>query len=157
MPLQPERIFDPARPVFVRRFLVAAGRHLNPGDAFSWRQWALNERRVRQLFDAGKLTHDAPQRADLAGLQARDMAAAAPLTPAPTVEQETQDDDIHHVAVTTPAADPQPAATVESDGLDELTMAELRQIAAEENAPLRASKSAQRDAIRETRNANTAV
>ena len=156
MPLQPERRFDPARPLFVRRFLVAAGRHLNPGVAFSWHQWALNERRVRQLFDAGKLTHDTPQHADLAGLQARDMAASAPLTPAPTVEQETQDDDIQHVAVTAPAADTQPAPAVESDGLDELTMAELRQIAAEENAPLRASKIAQRDAIRETRNANAA-
>ncbi len=157
MPLQPERVFDPARPVFVRRFLVAAGRHLNPGEKFLWGQWAVNERRVRQLFDAGKLTHDAPQRADLAGLQARESVASIPLTPAPTIEQEGQDDDLHHVAVTTPAADAQSAPTVENDGLDELTMAELRQIAAEENAPLRASKSAQRDAIRETRNANAAV
>lgn len=156
MPLQPERIFDPARPVFVRRFLVAAGRHLNPGDVFSWRQWALNERRVRQLFDAGKLTHTPAPRADLAGLQAREMAVTSPVRAAPTIEQETQDDDIQHVAVTAAAANDTPIAPVESDGLYDLDMKQLREIAQTENAPFRTSRVAQREAIRETRSARSA-
>ena len=156
MPLQPERKFDPSRPLFVRRFLVAAGRHLNPGEAFLWRQWSVAERRVRQLFDSGKLMHDTAPKADLAGLQARESAASAPPTPAPTVVQEMQDDDIHHVAVTAPAAVEQPAAPAESDGLDALDMKQLRDIAQAENAPFRSSRTAQREAIREARNARPA-
>jgi hypothetical protein len=156
MPLQPERKFDPSRPLFVRRFFVAAGRHLNVEAEFLWRQWAVNERRVRQLFESGKLTHDVPQRADLAGLQARESTASAPRTVAPTVEQEMQDEDIHHVAVTAPAAVEQPAAPAESDGLDALDMKQLRDIAQAENAPFRSSRTAQREAIREARNARPA-
>lgn len=147
----PERKFDPTKPLVVRRFFVAAGRHFSPGDAFDWRRMSLAQRRVMQLFDNGKLMHaDAPPAAasDLAGLQAREMVGR----PAPepvfnvekTVEQEMQDEDILAAAAFEPA-------TVFDDGLDLLDMKALRAIAEEENAPYRVSREAQREAIRENR------
>lgn len=147
----PERVFDPARTVYVRRPFVAAGRHLAVGAEFKWRQWALDQRRVRQLFDNGKLMHGTAMDSGLAAMQAREMVGR--ITPVPSVEQEMQDDDIHYVAVTTPAADepPAPAEQVTGDGLDELGMKELREIAQAEDAPFRVSREAQREAIRENR------
>lgn len=143
-----ERKFDPDQPVFVRRFFVAAGRHLEPGTPFKWRSWAIDQRRVRQLFEAGKLMHademvtlSVPAEADLAGLQAADQAAYAP---APSIEQEMQDEDIHHAAVTAPTEQ-------EADDLDALNLRELRAIAAEIGAPSRVSREDQREAIRERR------
>jgi hypothetical protein len=67
-----------------------------------------------------------------------------------------QDDDIHHIAVTATASDEQPSAPVEDDGLEELGMKELREIAVVENAPFRVSREAQREAIRENRRASAA-
>jgi len=135
MPLVPERVFDPTKPVVARRFFVAAGRHFNPGDAFDWKRSSVDQRRVRLLFDAGKIMH--PE------------GAAIEAAPKKVVETpiaiEVQDDDIHHIAVTAEAA------PVEDDGLEELGMKELREIAAVENAPFRVSREAQREAIRENR------
>jgi hypothetical protein len=139
-----ERAFDPARPVQARRFFVAAGRHFNPGDTFDWKRMAVAQRRVRQLFDAGKLMH-----------------GEAVVTPAPTIEQEIEDMDI----LTTAAApvDPLPPegehdeadtpAPPPVDDLDGLNMKELRVIAEAEDAPTRVSREAQREAIREHRRA----
>lgn len=154
MPLVPERTFDPTKPTFVRRFFVAAGRHYNPGDLFDWKRLSVDQRRVRLLFEAGKLQHTetAPTpKSNLAGLQAREMVAPAPpepevtdedvaemfATPAPTVEQEMADEDI--------------LAAAADDGLDDLNMKELRAIAEAEGAPYRVSRDAQREAIREHR------
>ena len=164
----PERVFDPARLVYVRRPFVAAGRHLDVGTEFKWRQWAIDVRRVRQLFDNGKLTHrDTPQAPDLAGLQARESAATVPLTPEPTVEQETQDDDLHHLAVTAVASDDQPAPAEQvtdeqtateqvADDLDGLNLKQLREIADQLGIPNRVSRQAQMDDIRAFRRANPA-
>lgn len=155
MALMPERKFDPAKPLVVRRMLVAGGRHFNPGDVFDWRRMSIAQRRVMQLFDNGKLMHAdtaAPTAgkpaSDLAGLQAREMVGR----PAPepvlnvekSVEQETQDEDILAAAAFEPA-------TVFDDGLDLLDMKALRAIAEEEGAPYRVSREAQREAIRENR------
>jgi hypothetical protein len=145
----PERIFDPNRPVIARRFFVAAGRHYQPGDAFDWTHLAVAQRRVRQLFDNGKLMHpDEPA-----------MPALAPKpVPAKTIEEEVEDEDIHHAAVTAAAPADEPSAAAKyvaaSDGLDDLNMKELRAIAEEEGAPFRVSRDDQRVAIRENRRAS---
>jgi hypothetical protein len=128
-----ERSFDPNRPVKVRRFFVAAGRHWEPGRAFPWKNMAIAQRRVKLLFDAGKLLHP----------ETEEVFEA---TPEPTIAQEMQDEDIQHIAV----SDEQPAAEP-VDELDGLTMPELRAIAEEEGAPTRVSRQAQREAIREHR------
>jgi hypothetical protein len=162
MPIAPERTFDPTKPLVVRRFFVAAGRHFNIGDAFDWRRMSVDQRRVRLLFEAGKLTHG-PEvstvtaqvvmpASDLAGLQARESAAnavAEAVTDAevialfggdvPTIEQEMADEDILALAA--------------SDGLDDMNMKDLRAIAEKEGAPYRVSREAQREAIRQHRNA----
>jgi hypothetical protein len=149
-----DRSFDPRRTVVARRFFVAAGRHYNPGDTFDWRRMSVDQRRVRLLFEAGKLMHpDAVEitPADWAGLQAREHATAAP-----SIEQEMQDEDVHHIAVTAAVADEQPATPVEADGLDDLNMKELRALADAEGAPFRVSRDAQREAIREARRVRAA-
>lgn len=136
------REFNPAVPVVVRRFFVAAGRHWNPGDQFDWPRLAIAQRRVKQLFENGKLMHVEPARkSDWAGLQAREMVGRS--TPAPTVQTEFEDDAILAAAVAEPDAP--------VDELDDLDMKALREIAAAEGAPTRVSREAQRAAIRENR------
>jgi len=143
------REFNPAAPVYVRRFFVAAGRHWNPGDVFDWQRLSVAQRRVKQLFDAGKLMHpEEMPKSDWAGLQARESAAPAPTpepTPAPTIETGVEDEGILAAA-----AEP-------IDELDDLTMPELRAIAEAEGAPTRVSRAAQREAIRENRKTKAGV
>lgn len=149
------REFHPAVPVYVRRFFVAAGRHWDPGDMFDWQRLAVAQRRVKQLFDAGKLMHEAPMpESDWAGLQARESASSAP-----SVQTEAEDETILAAASEGTAGDDlaeslREAAGVEpTDELDELDMKALREIAAAEDAPTRVSREAQREAIRENRKA----
>lgn len=137
-----ERAFAPESKVFVRRFFVAGGRHWNPGDPFDWQRLAIAQRRVKQLFDAGKLTHD-----------------PVTLTPkTPPIAAATEDADIL-AAAATPATEaaPEPETEAETDTVqDDLTgldMKALREIAAAENAPSRVSRAAQRQAIRDKRKA----
>ena len=54
----PERKFDPARPVFARKYFTANGRKYAPGAPLDWRSASISQRRVAQMFDAGKLKHD---------------------------------------------------------------------------------------------------
>jgi len=143
-----ERIFDPSRPLVVRRFFAAAGRHFNPGDPFDWRRYAVDQRRVRLMFEAGKLMHPEPTFAEHARLSQPVIEVAAVgaiLSPAPSIEQEMQDEDI--AATSTPLDD----AVLIDDGLDALNMRELRDIAAAEGAPTRLRRADQREAIREHR------
>lgn len=141
------REFNPTASVYVRRFFVAAGRHWNPGDLFDWPRLSVAQRRVKQLFDAGKLMHQADV----------DMPAP-PATRAPTIETEVQDDTILTDAAAPPADGPTPPAPPPVPSVDEpeddlvgLNMKELREIAEREGAPSRVSRESQRDAIRETR------
>jgi hypothetical protein len=150
-----ERIFDPRRPLIARRFFVAAGRHYNPGDAFDWRRMAVDQRRVKLLFDAGKLMHPdtdaAPEAEPLIEV------AAVGAVPAPTIAQEVEDEDAHHIAITASATDERATSAEQvSDDLDGLNMNQLRTIALAENAPSRVSRAEQREAIRENRRASAA-
>ena len=142
-----DRSFNPNVPVYVRRFFVASGRHWNPGDLFDWQRLSVAQRRVKQLFDNGKLMHlDEMPASDLAGLQARESAGAAKVAraPAPAGEPEMPPNEPETVAAS--------AEKYEIvDDLTDLDMKSLRAIAAEEDAPTRVSREAQREAIRENR------
>lgn len=139
-----ERAFDPKRPLVARRHLVAAGRHFKIGDPFDWRRMSVDQRRVRQLFDAGKLMHtdeDAPEPAPEpvkaeAAPAAMPAEAPAPVPPAPAPEPEPE---------------PEPEDDEPQDDLTGLDIKELRNVAYAEGAPTRRSQAAQRAAIRENR------
>lgn len=127
------RTLDVTKPLVARRKFVASGRRFAPGQPFPWKDLGLTLRQVGLLFNTGNVIHP--------------VEAAPVLTPEPTIEMEVQDEDAHHVAVTSATAE-QPAAPVEGDGLDGLNLKELRQIAADEGAPTRVSRDEQREAIR---------
>ena len=120
-----ERSFDPGRPVIVRKSFTANGRKLGVGNVWNWKQTAVNQRRVKQLFDMGNLLH--PKLNDVLAIP-----LDAPITPPVVVEGSN-----------TPA---------EADDLDAIdNMIELRTIADAEGAPTKSSKVLQRQAIRDHR------
>jgi hypothetical protein len=56
MPRYPlPREFDPRKPVEVRLSFRYAGRDYAPGEPFEWRRAGISMRRVRQMYEAGKL------------------------------------------------------------------------------------------------------
>ena len=131
-----DRSFQPSVPVVARRFFVAAGRHYTPGDVFDWKRLSVDVRRVRLLFEAGKLMHPEDATADTPEIKDAEPAA-------PTIQEEMENEDILAAAAETPAE--------QADDLDDLNMKELRAIAEEEGAPFRVSREDQRAAIREHR------
>jgi hypothetical protein len=145
-----ERVFDPSKPLIVRRFFAGAGRHWNPGDEFPWRRLAIDTRRVRLMFEAGKLMHPVGYAAPVVEVG----AVGAVLTPPPSIAQEMQDEDIYHTSATSTPLDD--AVVLSDDGLDDLGMKDLRAIAEAEGAPTRVSRADQREAIREHRRASAA-
>lgn len=172
MPLVPERTFNPTMPVIVRRFFVAAGRHFNPGDVFDWKRLSVDQRRVRLLFEAGKLMHSpataqvnvptspvqlAESVSDLAGLQAFESITLVATGEIGIPEPEVADGDVLDIFTSpTPTVEQEMAdedilRAAAGDGLDDLNMKELRAIAEAEGAPYRVSRDAQREAIREHR------
>ena len=102
-----ERVFDPLRPVFVRREFKMNGRAMKPGDKFDWDKKAISARKARAIFDSGKLTHDAP---DGAAPEAPIQEPVAPATETPA------------------AAATQPEAAEDNETLPESTE-ELQEIA----------------------------
>ena len=139
------RPFDPTKPVYARRFFVAAGRHYEPGTPFDWQRLSVSQRRVFLLYEAGKLTHEADGNAEAPKAETPKPAPAPEPKP---IEQEVQDEDIL-------AAVKEPEAPAPADDLEDLNMKELRAIAEEEGAPYRTSRDAQRQAIREHRDGSS--
>lgn len=139
-----EREFDPARPVYARKYFIASGRKYVPGDAFYWKAAMVTPRRAQQMFDAGKLTHkdEAPKQVDVAQ---KDKKIAPE-----RIKQEY-----------TPERKPEPLESLDYydapliseeydlDAIDD--MKELRRIADEIGAPYKVSKADQRQAIRQKR------
>lgn len=122
-----ERNFDPKLAVVARRSFNASGRHYGPGDTFDWRHLAVDQRRVRQMFDSGFLRHFEEE---------VDVPSPAPVAPKPVIE---------------PVFEPV-VADEQGDELDAIDdMKELRAIADAEGAPYKVSKADQREAIRENR------
>jgi len=122
----PERKFDPAQPVIARKYFTANGRKYAPGALFDWRKDAISQRRVAQMFDAGKLKHDdiTPERIK------------------PEITPERIDNPLESL-------DYYDAETDDLDTIDD--MKELRRIADSEGAPYKVSKADQRQAIRDNR------
>lgn len=121
------RQFDPRMPLEVRHGFRFAGRDYTAGEPFVWRDKGLSMRRVRQLFDAGKLRN--------ASATPEPVADVFPETPEP--------------AETPVAVAPE---LVFSDGLGDIySLKDLREIAEMEGAPIKRSIKEQRDAIRENR------
>jgi len=117
-------IFDPSKPLYVRRVLKANGQKFNKGDRFPWDRMAVSERRVRLMFESGKLTH---------GNEAKS-------------EQKKSNN------TTTVSTDTGPVQVQKPDELDEIGyLNELQEIAKNEGVPLVQSKSLQRKKIRENR------
>lgn len=52
------RVFDKNLPVYVRKTVKISGKLLYPGVFFDWRNLAVTDRTVRQMFDQGKLHHE---------------------------------------------------------------------------------------------------
>ena len=118
------KTFDPSKPVYVRRALNANGRKFKPGDLFEWGQMAVNRRRVKLMFEAGKLRH------------AVEVASSQPKS------SNTK-------SVMTEAG---PASVQKPDDLDDINdMSRLRSIAENEGAKVATSKALQRKYIREHR------
>jgi hypothetical protein len=150
-----ERKFDASRPLIVRRPFVANGRHYKPGDAFPWRTQSFSQRQAMLLHDAGKVAHpeDVPAKVF--------TPKAVKITPAPTIEQEIEDEDIL-AAAASPVSDvaeeslvgdaTEEPETLPLDDLDLIDdMTELRRIADEVGAPRKVSKADQRAVIRTVR------
>jgi len=127
----PERKFDPARPVFARKYFTANGRKYAPGTPLDWRSASISQRRVAQMFDAGKLIHN-------------DKMDVIERVNAPEVTVE--DNPLESL-------DYYDAETDDLDAIDD--MKELRRIADSEGAPYKVSKADQRQAIRDHRNKET--
>jgi len=118
-----ERIFDPAQPMIVRRPLTAAGRHFKPGDEFDWKRMAVDQRRVRLLFEQGKLRHSSEP-----------VRQSKPATPRPDPVK------------------PEPQVQEPADELDNIEdMKVLREIAIREGARTTVAKDRQRELIRDNR------
>jgi len=142
----PERKFDPAQPVIARKYFTANGRKYSPGMDFPWRKDAISQRRVMQMFDAGKITHEGKM-----------MVESAPKEPEVIVEDKITPERINE-EVTPERIDeelPDPGDHwhyVDEDDLDAIDdMKELRIIADAEGAPYKVSKADQRQAIRDNR------
>ena len=126
----PERKFDPARPVVARKYFTANGRKYAPSALFDWRKDAISQRRVAQMFDAGKLIHN-----DKMDVIERVNAPEVTVEDNPLESLDYYD------------------AGDELDAIDD--MKELRRIADSEGAPYKVSKADQRQAIRDHRNKET--
>ena len=117
-----EQKFDPSRPVVARKYFIANGRKYAPGAELDWRKLGIAQRRVLQMFEAGKLCHDTSAR------KTEEVAPESnPLENFDYYEAQKPDTDL--------------------DAIDD--MKELRRIADEVGAPYKVSKKDQREAIRE--------
>ena len=123
----PERKFDPTRPVFARKYFVANGHKYVPGMELDWQRLSISQRRVKQMFDMGKLKHD-----DEVIVEDEKPVESAP-EPEIIVDDNLPDLD----------------AVDDLDAIDD--MKELRAIANEIGAPYKVSKVDQRQAIRDKR------
>lgn len=119
----PERKFDPARPVLARKYFIANGHKFIPGAELDWRKMGIAQRRVMQMFDAGKITHN--------------DKIMVEVTPEP-VEITVEDNPLESLDYYD-----------ELEIIDD--MKELRRIADEIGAPYKVSKADQRQAIRDHR------
>jgi len=143
----PERKFDPARPVFARKYFTANGRKYVPGTPLDWRSASISQRRVAQMFDAGKLIHN-----DKMDVIERVNAPEVTVEDKFTPEEEAA----FEAALELAEIEVVDGLNPDLDDLDRIDdMKELRRIADSEGAPYKVSKVDQRQAIRDHRNKET--
>lgn len=125
----PERKFDPAQPVIARKYFTSNGRKYAPGDMLDWRKNAIPQRRVMQMFDAGKLMHG-----DL-------VEEYSPEVISEEYDLKAIEKEVSKIE-----------GYVPNDDLESIDdMKELRRIADAEGASYKVSKADQRQAIRDNR------
>ena len=122
MPYPKLRDFDPNTPKIARREFRVAGHQFTPGEPFPWRRMALPIRRVRQMFESGRI-----EDAKAVVFAEPDPAPSATKSPEDFDEVEAQDGDLPD------------------------NMKELRFLAEIEGAPLKRSIAAQKRAILDNR------
>lgn len=125
MPDTTSRVFDEHKPVIARHEFQAAGRMFRPGEVFDWRRLAITSRRVGQMYEAGKLSHEGDTEIALvAETDAEQVSMNRAAAEAKEDEASKRDDDL--------AVD---------------SLAALQEIAREEGVEIKRSKDDQREAI----------
>lgn len=132
MPRPIERTFDHRKPLLVRRQFKSAGRTLSPGEPFPWQRLALDVRRVRLLYEGGYVGHTDDE---LMPEAVEPTEASAPTEASEPTEASAPSERDADLAVDSLAA--------------------LQNIASAEGAPIKTSKTAQREAIVELRNSKS--
>lgn len=120
-----ETPLDLNKPLKVRREFRLAGRPFYVGQDFDWKQYSIDARKVRQLYDTRKIIH----------------TDSVTYPEPPKVKTP-----VYSTTETDTAAN---SASDELDAIDDMN--ELRDIAEREGAPRKVSKSDQRQAIRDNR------
>lgn len=138
--------WDGRKTLVVRRSFKGAGRTFAPGDAFEWKRYGIEPRRVRQLYEAGFLDHeDAPVFTAQPGATRWSVAPRGEEAPEPMPEPS-------------PVVDPSPRMVTNYDEaeaervyLSGLKRDELWDIADEEGAPRKLKSADQVEAIIQNR------
>jgi len=139
--------WDGRKTLVVRRSFKGAGRTFAPGDAFEWKRYGVEPRRVRQLYEAGFLDHeDAPVFTAQPGAKRWSVAPRVEVEAASVAELEV-------VAEPEQATEQVTEQVTEQapDDLDSLNRNELWEIADCEGAPRKLRADEQREAIRANR------
>lgn len=124
-PMRVLQSFDPNRECIVRRSFRANGRLFEKGQPFPWRRMAVSLRRVKQIFEQGKLMHPTHQELEVGNSGAVPISAA---------QEEAEKPDV-------PEGE-EPKLTAKE--LEEnYSMTELREMAKKRGLPTRRSKSEQ--------------
>lgn len=139
--------FDPSRPVFARKHFIANGHRYEPGMSLPWRNIGVSQRRIAQMFEAGKITHNDK------------MAVKETVKPEAIIEKDKALEALADSVQYWDAADADfedqdiLSNTDDLDAIDD--MKELRRIADEVGVGYKVSKVDQRQAIRDHRNKET--
>lgn len=144
--------FDSGRECYARREFRSGGRVFPVGSHFPWRQLAVNLRRVKQMYDAGKLSHEPvpgfentqpqPYQPEEAPQEATESISEA-LSEDPGVHSDTSEGAEENTLPEAPLDLPEVT--------ESMSMSDLRAIAESEGAPKKLSKAEQVAAILENR------
>jgi hypothetical protein len=156
-----QKEFDPTKPVYARRQFVANGRTYKPGDAFDWKRNAIVVRKVRQLYDAGKVFHGDEIGFDRVQRPADTSTHNVLQSPYPKVYKsrpeavvnfaDSPSETIERMHSSVADGDPDPFTVCDEDLDDIDSLKELKEIAEREGAKIGRSKEKQREYIRENR------
>ena len=136
--------FDPSLPVFARKYFIANGHRYEPGMSLPWRNIGVSQRRIVQMFEAGKITHN------------DNIAVKGTVKPEAIIEKDKALEALTEASEYWDADDADfedqdiLSNTDDLDAIDD--MKELRRIADELGVGYKVSKVDQRQVIRDHRN-----